>query len=363
MSRVRTLLVDDAVDLRMLIRRALEASGRYEVVGEANDGIEAIAQASELDPELVLLDLSMPRMDGLEALPRLRVVSPAAAIVVLSGHTRGLAEEAALAAGAVAYLEKGLRPTELLLALDQARGAGSPGTDDAVARPPVEPPDTATLLSELAHDLRGQIAKATGYLALVRHQLADDHPARPNAERARSAVDRLERLLEGAMAYTRAGTEALTARPLPLRVVIADLVTSLEDDVADVRDRITLEIDADVHVLADPVALDRVLRNVVTNALRYGGRSPVTVRVTTDGDRARVDVLDRGEGFDDHDLGVLFRPFGRGSAGAAQGGTGLGLAVAARLVQEMGGNVTAGRRDGGGARVTVHLPQAAVPAL
>lgn len=359
MSRVRTLLVDDAVDLRVLVRRALEASGRYEVVGEAGDGIEAIARAAELVPELVLLDLSMPRMDGLEALPRLHAVSPDSVVVVLTGHTRELAEGPALAAGAAAYLEKGLRPSELISALDSARGVRADAAeDDAVARPPIEPPDTATLLSELAHDLRGQIATATGFLALVRHQLPDDHAAVPAADRARAAVDRLERLLDGAMAYTRVGACSLDVRPVPLRDAIEGLLRALDDEVAGVRDRLVVELDADVAVTADPVALDRVLGNLVTNGLRYGDGRPVTLRVSEDGTRVRIDVLDRGPGFTDGDLELLFRPFSRGAAGAAHGGAGLGLAVAARLVQEMGGTVTAGRRPEGGARLTVHLPRA-----
>lgn len=359
MTRVRTLLVDDAVELRVLIRRALEASGRYEVVGEAGDGLEAIELAALLRPDLVLLDLSMPRMDGLEALPALREASPAAAVVVLSGHAQELAAESALAAGAVAYLEKGLRPTQLILALDSARGASAVATDDdAVARPPIEPPDTATLLSELAHDVRGQIAKASGFLGLVRHQLDDDHEAVPAAEQARASLDRLERLLDGAIAYTRAGAEALDLQAVPVREVVAELARSLASEVPDAPERVTVELCEDLQVTVDPVALDRVLTNLVTNALRYGDGGPVTVTVAAEERRARIEVLDRGAGFTDTDLALLFQPFARGSAGAGHGGTGLGLAVAARLVQAMGGSVTAGRRSGGGARVTLHLPLA-----
>ncbi|MBW3620785.1 MAG: response regulator [Actinobacteria bacterium] len=357
MSRVRTLLVDDAVDLRVMIRRALEASGRYVVVGEAGDGVEAIAQAAELSPELVLLDLSMPRMDGLEALPRLHAVSPGSAVVILSGHTRELAESAALAAGAIAYLEKGLRPTQLIEALDTARGVPArTADDDAVARPPIEPPDTATLLSELAHDLRGQIAKTSGFLALVRHQLEEDHDAVPAADRARDAVDRLERLLDGAMAYTRAGAESLALRVVRVGDALGDVLSDLGDG-----GRFHVCLREDAEVLADRIALDRVLRNVTGNALRYSEGGEVSLVVTTEGDRGRIDVLDRGPGFTEADLESLFRPFGRGSAGTDRGGSGLGLPVAARLVQAMGGDMSAGRRSGGGARVTVHLPLAPRP--
>ena len=69
-SGCRVLVVDDNEDLRALIRIQVEAQG-FTVAGEAGDGIEAVASATELQPDVVLLDLAMPRMDGLEALPLL----------------------------------------------------------------------------------------------------------------------------------------------------------------------------------------------------------------------------------------------------------------------------------------------------
>ena len=73
---VRVLLVDDVPDLRLIVRMVLQRTGQFEVVAEAGDGLEAIAQADECQPDLILLDLSMPRMSGVEALPRIREVAP-----------------------------------------------------------------------------------------------------------------------------------------------------------------------------------------------------------------------------------------------------------------------------------------------
>jgi two-component system, chemotaxis family, chemotaxis protein CheY len=124
-DRHRTLLVDDVRELRHLIRLVLERSGRYEVVGEAGDGVEAVAEAERLgtDLDLVLLDLSMPRMDGLEALPLLRAAAPGARLVVLSGFSERGSGEAAHRAGADLYVEKGLGPAALLAALEEPAGA------------------------------------------------------------------------------------------------------------------------------------------------------------------------------------------------------------------------------------------------
>lgn len=111
---VRTLLVDDMVPLRQLIRVTLERSGSFAVVGEAGDGREAIEAAAALQPELVLLDISMPVMDGLEALPAIRAAAPDAVVVMLSGFAEARLGADAAARGAAAYLEKGLAPGVLV---------------------------------------------------------------------------------------------------------------------------------------------------------------------------------------------------------------------------------------------------------
>ena len=103
----KVLLVDDARDIRVLLRRVFNADGSYEVVGEAVDGQAAIALLDEVAPDVVVLDLAMPVMDGLEALPIIRGKLPHAKIVVLSGFDGTRMREPALLAGADAYVEKG----------------------------------------------------------------------------------------------------------------------------------------------------------------------------------------------------------------------------------------------------------------
>ena len=111
---LRTVLADDVQELRTLLRLVLEMSDEFVVVGEARNGEEAVALAARHRPDLMLLDVSMPVKDGLEALPEIRWVSPATTIVMLSGFEAERLGPAALAGGASAYLEKGLTPTQLL---------------------------------------------------------------------------------------------------------------------------------------------------------------------------------------------------------------------------------------------------------
>lgn len=109
----RVLLCDDSPQIRELVRIVLELEGN-EVVSEAENGRDAVAEAERLQPDVVLLDLSMPVMDGLEALPEIRRVAPEARIVVLSGFDNDRLVSQALALGADHYVPKGGDPDEIV---------------------------------------------------------------------------------------------------------------------------------------------------------------------------------------------------------------------------------------------------------
>jgi DNA-binding NarL/FixJ family response regulator len=105
--RIRVLLADDTPEIRRLIRLNLELDGRFEIVGEAADGAEAVALAESLRPDAVILDLAMPVMDGLQAIPLILESCPASRILVLSGFDHSRMEARAREQGAHGYLEKG----------------------------------------------------------------------------------------------------------------------------------------------------------------------------------------------------------------------------------------------------------------
>ena len=116
-GRFAVLLVDDVAELRLLLRLSLESSDRFAVVAEAGDGAEGVALAGRYQPDLVLLDISMPVQNGLESLPLIREASPRSRIVVLSAFEEWRLGAEALALGAHAYLEKGQPPERLVARL------------------------------------------------------------------------------------------------------------------------------------------------------------------------------------------------------------------------------------------------------
>ena len=106
-GRIRVILVDDTVEIRRLLRMTLEIDGRFKVIGEAGDGLGAIKAAGEHHPDAIVLDLAMPVMDGLQAIPEIRREAPDAKILVLSGFDSGQMSNEAIRRGADAYIEKG----------------------------------------------------------------------------------------------------------------------------------------------------------------------------------------------------------------------------------------------------------------
>src|SRR2546423_5581106 len=103
----RVLVCDDMADMRLLMRLTLEEEPGFEVVSEADCGDAALASLLESEPDVALVDLSMPGMDGFELIPRIRQLAPAVGIVVYTALVSPRVEARALACGADRFLRKG----------------------------------------------------------------------------------------------------------------------------------------------------------------------------------------------------------------------------------------------------------------
>jgi DNA-binding NarL/FixJ family response regulator len=104
---MRVVLVDDSEDLRDALRLALSSQGDFTVVGEAADGQSGVAVAAEQQPDVVLLDIAMPDMDGLQALTAIRHQSPDSTVIIMTGYPETVAAAAAVELGAHGFIRKG----------------------------------------------------------------------------------------------------------------------------------------------------------------------------------------------------------------------------------------------------------------
>lgn len=118
MGIFRILIADDKALVRSGLRILLERHGGWVICGEAADGMEALEKAVDLKPDVILLDISMPKLDGLAAMPLLREKMPHTAIVVLTMHQSLEMARIAANAGAIAFITKSLLVNELVPTLE-----------------------------------------------------------------------------------------------------------------------------------------------------------------------------------------------------------------------------------------------------
>jgi DNA-binding NarL/FixJ family response regulator len=119
---LRVLVCDDFEPLRVLLREVIGACPGMTVAGEAADGHEAIAEATRLQPDVILLDLAMPNKSGLQALQEIVRVAPDAKVIVFSGFSTASVGAEVIGLGAVLYLQKGASPEAITGAIEYAAG-------------------------------------------------------------------------------------------------------------------------------------------------------------------------------------------------------------------------------------------------
>jgi NarL family two-component system response regulator LiaR len=133
LEKIRILIADDHAFVREGTRRILEQEPDLEVVAEAGDGEEAVRLASDLKPDVAIVDVAMPKLDGIEATRRIKALCPAVAVLVLSAYDDDQFVFGLLEAGAAGYLLKSVRGHEIVDAI-RAVDAGESVLHPSVAR-------------------------------------------------------------------------------------------------------------------------------------------------------------------------------------------------------------------------------------
>ena len=115
----RVMLVDDAKVMRLMLARIFEQAG-YEIVGEASNGLEAVEKYKEIKPDLVMMDITMPEMSGIDAVKEIRNIDPDARIIMCTAMGQRPLVVEAITAGAMNYIVKPFTPSKVLEAAKEA---------------------------------------------------------------------------------------------------------------------------------------------------------------------------------------------------------------------------------------------------
>jgi signal transduction histidine kinase len=354
------VVIDDTPDLRLLLRMVLELSDRYTVVGEAGDGAAGIEIVRVWQPDLVLLDLAMPVMDGLEALPGIRDACPHAEVVVLSGFEADRMAGQALERGAAGYLQKGTSPDDIVRALDDilGRSEGAHEVAFVVPKPATAPDEVEALRTAFvtaAHELRTPATVLIGLANMLIRRRSQLDPAR--IDELLDAVIRqtrvLDRITSDMLTSAQASRGGLAAHVEP-----TDLVPLLRAAALSMAEHATVAVEAPstIEVLADPVRVQQMLTNLLSNAVKYGA-APMGIVAVARAGRAVVRVDDSGDGVPAAFQPRLFEQYSRARESRAAG-TGLGLYVVKALAEAQGGTAWHEGRSGGGASFFFSLPLA-----
>jgi phosphoserine phosphatase RsbU/P len=382
---VRVALVDDAPEVRQSLASALGQLTQIEIVGHAADGVEAIELVERERPQVVIMDLKMPRMDGIKATRHVLSKLPETAVLVLSAYGDESLVIEALMAGARGYLLKGTRATELAEAIVSAAG-GQARIAGPVTRPVLErlvdalareretrqAAEEARLASErlhhrqqqfvtmAAHELRTPVTALIGSLATLERLLGSSRlePSELDLLVASSRqARRLSRLIEDLTVVAENGGAGITvdSKEVELGPCVAGVVGDLEHLGAD---RVKITAPAGLVAWTDPDRLAQVLTNLIRNALQYSPQdSPVEVVANAAGDTVEVAVVDRGPGIPEDEAEHLFDRFGREGPGPATG-LGVGLWTVRELLNAMQGTIEVERNPEGGATFTIAIPAA-----
>ena len=185
-SPIRVLIVDDHEIVRKGIRALLATKKDIQVVGEAGDGAEAVTQAQALHPDVILMDLMMPKMDGIQATREITASLPETRVLVLTSFAADAQVFPAIKAGALGYLLKDSSPQELVQAIRQVH-QGEPSLDATVARkvlaelssPPAQPltpdPLTARELEILRQIAQGKSNKEIAGTLVISEETVHAH--------------------------------------------------------------------------------------------------------------------------------------------------------------------------------------------
>lgn len=354
-SRVRVLVVDDNEGFRESLAALLDGE-ELEVIGQAGSGEEALLLVRRLRPDVVLMDLRMPGMDGIETTRRLKAIAPAVGVVALTGMEEQRAVRDMLVAGASGYVLKDSAGDDIVHAVREAAAGG------ALLSPEVTP----TVIEELTEALERERRRA-------RQLEAAQEALLERAARRQQLIGRLGHELRTPVTVVLGVAQTLqrgTLSPEELAVAVDTLVERAEGlarlvrrfeaaveagltewanlsdiarDVAAEHPRVRVEApNAPVMATLNRTAGAQILQELVTNALALSDdRTEVVIEVTSALEGPEVRVIDHGPGVDPAAAARIFEPLEQEEdlLTRTHQGAGLGLSLARLWARAMDGDV------------------------
>jgi len=356
------VVIDDDYAMRLSCIEILSRSGyRVEAFEDGARGLDAVAADK---PALILVDLKMPGLSGLEVIARLHEINPIMTVVVITGYaTIGTAVEA-MNAGAHDVLPKPFSPDELRLVVQ--RGLERRRLQIEAHRADLEREvQRRRFVTFVTHQLKTPLVAVHQFLDLLQRLGEEPDAPAKRAEwlqRCLVRTEELQRLIEDwlTLAKLEGGALGRHRTRVDLKPLTSNLLAGYQALAASRQVSLNAELpDTPCPVHGDPICLTVLLDNLVANAIQYnrpGGR--VCVRATCPPGEVVVTVQDTGAGIPREALPFLFEEFYRvrQPGRVSPEGTGLGLHICRRIVSEMGGTIEVESTEGAGSTFRVRLP-------
>ena len=385
----KLLIVDDLPENLLALEALIKCEDR--IVYKALSADEALSLLLQHEFAMAILDVQMPGMNGFELAELMRGTEKTRNIPIVfvsaAGRERNYAFKG-YESGAVDFLHKPLdihavkskvnvfvdlyrqskAMQEQVLALEQSRREQE-ALLEQLQNTRLELEQAVRMrddfMSIVAHEVRTPLNGLILETQLRKMHLARDNAAAFTLDKMHAMVDRDERqikslirLIEDMLDVSRIRTGKLSIRPtrFDLCALIRDLLHNFSRQIDAAEASVTLDAEQPVIGNWDEFRIEQVISNLLTNALRYGAKSPVSVKVYSEGSTALVDVRDQGIGIGEENQKRIFQQFERISARHAVAGLGLGLFISEQIVTAHGGTITVQSRIGEGALFRVCLP-------
>ncbi len=359
-KRAIILVVDDDESMRDSCTQILTKDG-YQAES-AKDGASGLEQIKEKKPDLVLIDLKMPGINGLELLEKTREIDPNIIAVVITGYATIESAVEAMKIGAYDFLPKPFTPDELRIIIKRGLEKRKliHETESLRREKKLMEENFITMVS---HQLRSPLVAILQYFEVILGGMVGE-VSEKQKEMIRKAQSRLENLMNLIndwldVARLDSGQIIEKLKPLSLKKIIESLLEEMQP-LAQEKD-IYLELmpsSGNENVMGDEESLKQVFSNLLTNAIRYNKpKGKVKISIKENGNFIITEVQDTGIGISKDHLPFIFDQFYRVKRTEDQKikGTGLGLSIAKKIVEAHGGSIQVSSEEGQGSTFTVFL--------